>query len=133
MGYLNADMSSFTTDGWFKTGDLVEVSNDGFIKIIGRSKEVINVGGEKVLPAEIESVVLELDIIEDCMAYSEKNAITGQMVAIQIVLAKDITEKDAKKMIRNHCRMKLDGYKVPAKFVFAEKTSFGDRFKKIRL
>ena len=60
MGYLNSSMDSFTEDGWFKTGDLVEATEDGYIKIIGRNKEVINVGGEKVLPNEVESVILEI-------------------------------------------------------------------------
>jgi acyl-CoA synthetase (AMP-forming)/AMP-acid ligase II len=133
LGYLNADMSSFTEDGWFQTGDLVEQSEDGYIKIVGRSKEVINVGGEKVLPNEVESVILELDIVDDCMVYSEKNAITGQMVAVQVVLHDGVSEKDAKKIIRNHCRVKLDTYKVPARFKFSEKTNYGDRFKKLRL
>ncbi len=133
LGYLNADMSSFTEDGWFQTGDLVELSEDGYIKIVGRSKEVINVGGEKVLPNEVESVILELDIVDDCMVYSEKNAITGQMVAVQLVLHEGVSEKVAKKTIRDYCRSKLDTYKVPARFKFSEKTNFGDRFKKLRL
>jgi acyl-CoA synthetase (AMP-forming)/AMP-acid ligase II len=133
LGYLNADMSSFTEDGWFQTGDLVESSDDGYIKIVGRSKEVINVGGEKVLPNEVESVILELDIIDDCMVYSEKNAITGQMVAVQVVLHDGVSEKEAKKLIRSYCRQKLDTYKIPARFKFADKTNFGDRFKKMRL
>jgi acyl-coenzyme A synthetase/AMP-(fatty) acid ligase len=133
LGYLNADMSCFTDDGWFQTGDLVESLDDGYIKIVGRSKEVINVGGEKVLPNEVESAILELDIVVDCMVYSEKNAITGQMVAVQLVLHEGISEKEAKKIIRTHCRNKLDTYKIPARFKFVEKTNFGDRFKKMRL
>ena len=133
LGYLNSEMSSFTEDGWFKTGDLVEELDDGYIKIVGRSKEVINVGGEKVLPNEVESVILELDIVEDCMVYSEKNAITGQMVAVQLVLRHGTSEVEAKKIIRNYCRRQLDAYKVPARFHFADKTNFGGRFKKLRL
>ncbi|MEZ8967561.1 fatty acid--CoA ligase family protein [Vibrio breoganii] len=133
LGYLNADMSSFTEDGWFQTGDLVELSGDGYIKIVGRSKEVINVGGEKVLPNEVESVILELDIVDDCMVYSEKNAITGQAVAVQLVLHEGVSEKEAKKLIRNHCRTKLDTYKVPARLKFSDRTNFSDRFKKLRL
>ena len=133
LGYLNADMSSFTEDGWFQTGDLVESFDEGYIKIVGRSKEVINVGGEKVLPSEVESVILELDIVDDCMVYSEKNAITGQMVAVQLVLHEGVSERNAKKIIRTHCRGKLDSYKVPARFKFSEKTTFGERFKKMRL
>ncbi len=78
LGYLNASMDSFTSDGWFKTGDLVEVRMVEYIKIIGRAKEVINVGGQKVLPAEVESMILEMEEINDCMVYGEQNAITGQ-------------------------------------------------------
>ena len=86
LGYLNRSMESFTNDGWFKTGDLVELDNEGFIKIIGRNKEIINVGGQKVLPSEVESVLLGMDEIEDCLVYGEQNAITGQSVSCDVVL-----------------------------------------------
>jgi acyl-CoA synthetase (AMP-forming)/AMP-acid ligase II len=132
MGYLNAPMDSFTDDGWFKTGDLVEVTDDGYIRIIGRSKEMINVGGEKVLPAEVESVILEIPEVVDCMVYGETNAITGQTVIADVVLNKLIDKYKAKKIIRKYCRSKLENYKVPTKINFVEKTNFGDRFKKIR-
>lgn len=78
--YLNASMESFTSDSWFKTGDLVETVEDGYLKIIGRSNEVINVCGQKVLPAEVESVILFMKEVDDCMVYGEKNIITGQTV-----------------------------------------------------
>ncbi|WP_246540703.1 AMP-binding protein [sulfur-oxidizing endosymbiont of Gigantopelta aegis] len=61
LGYLNASMENFNSDGWFCTGDSVLLCDDGFMKIIGRTQEVINVGGEKVLPAEVESVLLEIE------------------------------------------------------------------------
>ncbi|WP_418184843.1 ANL family adenylate-forming protein [Aliarcobacter vitoriensis] len=130
LGYLNASMDSFTSDGWFKTGDLVEVLEDGFLKIIGRSKEVINVGGQKVLPSEVESIILSLDEIDDCMVYGEKNAITGQTVVCDVVLNKDI--ENIKKVIRLFCKDKLDAFKIPTKVNIVEKTNFNDRFKKIR-
>lgn len=133
MGYLNASMESFTDDGWFKTGDLVEELENGYLKIKGRAKEVINVGGEKVLPAEVESVVLELNFVDDCLVFGEKNAITGQMVAIQVVIKDGYEQKEAKALIRKYCKEKLDTYKVPAKFKFVEKTNFGERFKKKRI
>lgn len=133
IGYLNASMDSFTEDGWFKTGDLVEELDGGYLCIKGRAKEVINVGGEKVLPAEVESVVLELDFVDDCMIYGEKNAITGQMVALQVVLKDGFDQKEAKTLIRKHCKGQLDTYKVPAKFSFVAKTNFGERFKKKRI
>lgn len=130
LGYLNSSMDSFTSDGWFKTGDLVEVSEDGYIKIIGRNTEIINVGGQKVLPSEIESVVLSMEEIEDCLAYGEKNLITGQNVVCDVVLKNEIS--NIKLLIRKFCKDKLDNYKIPTKINIIDKINFGDRFKKIR-
>lgn len=129
LGYLNASMDSFTSDGWFKTGDLVEVDGE-YIKIIGRTKEVINVGGQKVLPAEVESVILSIEEISDCMVYAEQNAITGQTVVCDVVLNKNI--ENIKKRVRVFCKDRLDTYKIPTKVNVVDKTNFSDRFKKIR-
>ncbi|QKF72299.1 acyl-CoA synthetase (AMP-forming) / AMP-acid ligase II [Aliarcobacter faecis] len=130
LGYLNASMDSFTSDGWFKTGDLVEELEDGYLKIIGRSKEIINVGGQKVNPSEVESLILNLDCVDDCMVYAEQNAITGQTVVCDVVLNKEID--NIKKTIRLFCKDKLDTFKIPTKVNIVEKTNFSDRFKKIR-
>jgi len=132
MGYLNSPMNSFTDDGWFKTGDLVEKKDDGYIKIIGRNKEVINVGGEKVLPNEVESIILSMDIVDDAMVYGESNIITGQTVVCDVVFNITIETKEAKKLIRKFCKNNLDGYKIPTKVNLVKKTNFGNRFKKIR-
>lgn len=132
LGYLNHDMDSFSDDGWFQTGDLVEEKDGGYLKIIGRKKEVINVGGEKVLPSEVESVVLELADIDDCVAFSAPNAITGQTVAINIVTKDSVDTKLLKKQIRKHCLSKLDSYKVPTKINFTVNASVSERFKKVR-
>lgn len=131
-GYLNASMDSFTDDGWFKTGDLVEQDEDGYIKIIGRSKEVINVGGEKVLPAEIEGVILQIPEIEDCTVYGEKNSITGQNVAVNVIADEGLTRRHCKKLIRNFCKDKLDGYKIPVTVNIVSNNKVSDRFKKVR-
>lgn len=133
LGYLNASMDSFTDDGWFQTGDLVEEKENGYIQIIGRNKEVINVGGLKVLPMEVESVLLEMDEVSDCMVYSEKSAITGQIVVADIVINRHVSPKEARAMIRKFCKDRLEEYKIPIKMNFTEKTNFNERFKKIRL
>ena len=130
LGYLNASMDSFTSDGWFKTGDLVEVDGE-YIKIIGRAKEVINVGGQKVLPSEIESIILEMEEISDCMVYGEKNAITGQTVVCDVVLNQEV--ENIKKRVRVFCKDRLEAYKIPTKVNVVDKTNFSDRFKKIRI
>ena len=89
MGYINHSNESFTSDGWFKTGDLVEEGSEGYIKVVGRTKEVINVGGEKVMPAEVESIILELPWVKDCVVKGQQNAITGQMVIAEICIIID--------------------------------------------
>ena len=132
IGYLNYSMESFTRDGWFKTGDLIEETDDGYIKIIGRSKEVINVGGEKVLPAEIESVILCIEEVKDVLVYGELNSITGQTVVCDVVLLAPMPIKEIKKIIRKFCNQKLSAYKVPTKVNIVDKTSYGNRFKKNR-
>lgn len=133
LGYLNRSMESFTNDGWFKTGDLVELDNEGFIKIIGRNKEIINVGGQKVLPSEVESVLLGMDEIEDCLVYGEQNAITGQSVSCDVVLKSGVEADGFKILVRKFCKDKLDNFKIPTRVNVAQKTEFTERFKKSRI
>ena len=133
LGYLNRSMESFTNDGWFKTGDLVELDNEGFIKIIGRNKEIINVGGQKVLPSEVESVLLGMDEIEDCLVYGEQNAITGQSISCDVVLKHGIDDSGFKILVRKFCKDKLDNFKIPTRVNFVQKTEFTERFKKSRI
>ncbi|GAI39749.1 unnamed protein product, partial [marine sediment metagenome] len=71
LGYLNAP-SPFTRDGWFNTGDRVEVKEE-YIKFLGRESEIINVGGQKVYPTEVESILLEINGVKDAVVYGEKN------------------------------------------------------------
>ena len=133
LGYLNRSMESFTNDGWFKTGDLVELDNEGFIRIIGRNKEIINVGGQKVLPSEVESVLLGMDEIEDCLVYGEQNAITGQSVSCDVVLKHGIDDSGFKMLVRKFCKDKLDNFKIPTRVNVVQKTEFTERFKKSRI
>lgn len=133
LGYLNASMERFTEDGWFRTGDLVETSDDGYIRIIGRNSEIINVGGQKVLPAEVESFLLQLPVISDCLVYGEKNAITGMSVVADVVLAEGYNNSEIKKEIRKQCKGKIDDFKIPTKINVVNNTSFSDRFKKMRI
>lgn len=133
LGYLNRSMESFTNDGWFKTGDLVELDSEGFIKIIGRNKEIINVGGQKVLPSEVESVLLGMDEIEDCLVYGEQNAITGQSVSCDVVLKHGIDDSGFKILVRKFCKDKLDNFKIPTRVNVVQKTEFTERFKKSRI
>ena len=129
--YMNVDEQAIS-DGWFKTGDLIEMRDDVYFKIIGRKKEVINVGGEKVLPAEIEDILMTLGQIIDCTAFSVPNGITGQAVGVKVVPERDADLKALKKEIRLICRMHLENFKVPVKILFESELKHTDRFKKER-
>ncbi len=131
LGYLNAT-SPFTEDGWFITGDSVEVNGEYF-KILGRKSELINVGGEKVFPQEVENVILEIPGIEDVMVYAESNALTGKIVCAKIKYNGTETKAEIVKKVKTYCRTKLESFKVPVKIDLADTTFESDRFKKSRI
>lgn len=131
LGYLNAK-SPFTDDGWFITGDQVEVDGD-WLKILGRKSEIINVGGDKVYPAEVESVILELSEVSDVTVFGEKNPLMGNIVCAVInPVSDEIDEKSLIQMIKQHCRARLQSFKVPVKIKISKEQLISDRFKKAR-
>ncbi|MDP1836203.1 MAG: fatty acid--CoA ligase family protein [Chlamydiales bacterium] len=125
LGYLNA-LSMMTADGWFVTGDLVEES-ESFIQIKGRANEVINVGGQKVNPLEVEEVIREVKGVDDALVYGEANSILGQIVCVNVVGKKNL-EGD----IRSHCLARLPKYKVPVKIQFVDQLPMHERSKRQR-
>ena len=131
LGYLNAP-SPFTEDGWFKTGDSV-LTDGEYIKILGRQSEIINVGGEKVYPTEVESVIHEMDNIAEVTIFGKKNAITGNIVCAKIRLENPSEPKEFSKTIKKFCRKRLQSFKVPVKIEFVELKQYSARFKKIKL
>jgi acyl-coenzyme A synthetase/AMP-(fatty) acid ligase len=132
LGYLNAP-APFTNDGWFVTGDMVEVDGE-YIKILGRKSELINVGGQKVYPAEVEAVIEELPEIVSATVFSEDNAITGKIVCARVQLSNDISEsqRELTKRIRLHCKKHLESFKIPMRIDFIETNNHSERFKKLR-
>jgi acyl-CoA synthetase (AMP-forming)/AMP-acid ligase II len=132
LGYLNASMDNFSADGWYRTGDLVD-EQDGFLRITGRVNEIINVGGQKVLPGEVESVLLSAPFVADCIVFGERNPITGQGVCADVVLHPAHKSIDAKREIRRFCRGKLGPHKIPVKVTVVDQLAWNSRFKKTRL
>jgi long-chain acyl-CoA synthetase len=130
LGYLNAP-SPFTEDGWFMTGDQVEVDGE-FIKILGRKSEIINVGGEKVYPAEVESVIHELDNVAEVTVFAEKNHLLGNIVCAKVRLTNEEDIKLFTFRLKIHCRKKLQNFKIPIKVFLENENQFNERFKKIR-
>lgn len=130
MGYLNAP-SPFDAEGWFNTGDAVEVDGE-YVRILGRKSEIINVGGEKVFPVEVENVLAEMDNIRDVAVTSVPNAITGQAVAVKVNLFEPEDLASLRKRIREFCRGRLAPYKIPAKVEIVNEAQYGERLKKMR-
>lgn len=130
LGYLNAP-SPFTDDGWFVTGDKVEVDGD-YIKILGRKSELINVGGEKVYPQEVENVILEMDNVLEVTVHGEKNAITGNIVCAKITLKEPEDKKEFVFRLKSFCKNRLHGYMIPVKVTVTGEPQYNDRFKKMR-
>lgn len=130
LGYLNAP-SPFTEDGWFMTGDQVEVEGE-YLKILGRKSEIINVGGEKVYPQEVESVIQELDNVAEVTVYGEKNAIIGNIVCAKVRLLKEENPKQFATRLKIYCKQKMQSFKVPVKVIINNEEQFSDRYKKKR-
>lgn len=130
LGYLNAP-SPFTADGWFNTGDSVEVDGEYF-RILGRVSEIINVGGEKVYPIEMESTIQEMDNVAEVTVYGEPNPILGNIVCAKITLAHPEYPKAFSAHLKKFCRDRLPGYKVPIKVLVDQEKQHSGRFKKKR-
>jgi acyl-CoA synthetase (AMP-forming)/AMP-acid ligase II len=131
LGYLNAP-SPFTEDGWFRTGDAVEVGEE-YIRILGRQSEIINVGGQKVYPAEVEGVLQLMPGVSEAIVGAESNPITGQIVKAQVRLMTHENIGEFRKRMRQFCKDKLTPYQVPQKVAFVDETMYSGRFKKMRL
>ncbi|MEK3882081.1 long-chain fatty acid--CoA ligase [Paenibacillus sp. PL2-23] len=130
LGYLNAP-SPFTRDGWLRTGDEAIVEGND-IRILGRRSELINVGGEKVYPAEIESVIEQMDSISEVAVTAEPSAITGQLIKATVRLRQEIGLKELRGMIRAYCLEHLPPYKIPQKIEVTTEPLISNRMKKVR-
>lgn len=130
LGYLNAP-NPFTEDGWFITGDMVEVKGE-YIKILGRDTEIINVGGEKVYPAEVEGIIADMPGVLDVAVTAESHAITGNIVKAVVRLSTDESRATFRKRMTAFLTDKLPTYKIPQKVTLTDQEMHSDRFKKMR-
>lgn len=127
LGYLNAQ-SPMDAEGWYCTGDLVE-SDGEWLRIVGRASGLINVGGEKVTPEEVEQVVLGLEFVEAVVVSGEPHPLMGQIVVAQVAVRAGTDEREAARQIRQRCRERLAPFKVPVKIQFSDAALVGSRHK----
>ena len=126
-GYLNYK-SPFDENGWYNTNDLVE-EKENFIKIVGRTNNVISVGGIKVLPSEIERIACSHPYVKNAKASGVKNPITGQHIEIICEPKKKIDKNIFKEKLRNHFNSNLDSAIRPFKII-VEEVEISHRYKK---
>jgi len=110
-GYENnpeANAASFT-DGWFRTGDLGFLDLNGYLTLVGRLKELINRGGEKISPREIDEVLLGHPAIAEAVCFGIPHPTWGEEVAAVVVLRHAVSEAD----LHGYCRERLADYKRP--------------------
>jgi long-chain acyl-CoA synthetase len=131
VGYLNSPQP-FDGEGWMCTGDEVEVQGE-YMRIIGRKSEMINVGGQKVFPSEVENVLLEAENVKQATVYGVKHPLMGNVVNARISLYKDELPENVSMKLRKICMEKLAKFKVPVRFIIVnEEDQRNERFKKIR-
>lgn len=105
-----------TDDGYFRTGDIGFMNDDGFLFINDRKKDMVLVSGFNVFPNEVEDVVAKMDAVVECACIGIPDEKTGEAVRLFVVKASDIDEDT----IIAHCREHLAAYKVPKSVVFID-------------
>jgi acyl-CoA synthetase (AMP-forming)/AMP-acid ligase II len=117
-GYENnpqANADAFV-DGWFRTGDLGMLDGAGYLRLISRIKELINRGGEKIAPREIDEVLETHTAVKEAVAFGVPHPTWGEEVAAAVVLVAPVTEKE----LLAYCRERLADFKVPKRLYFVE-------------
>jgi len=112
-----ANKEAFWPDGYFRSGDVAVVSNDGYVKIVDRIKDMVIVSGFNVYPNEIEAVVAMMDEVAECACIGIPDDTTGEALKL-FVVKKDATLTS--EMIVAYTRKNLTAYKVPKQITFIE-------------
>ncbi|TRD21636.1 AMP-binding protein [Palleronia caenipelagi] len=113
-----ANAKSFTPDGFFLTGDVAVISENGYIKIVDRKKDMVIVSGFNVYPNEIEATVTACDGVAECACIGVPDAKSGE--ALRVYAVKEAGADLTAEQVTNHCRNELTGYKVPRQIVFVD-------------
>ena len=120
-GYLNkpeATAEVFSQGGWFRAGDIAYMDEDGYAYIVDRKKDMINVGGEKVFPSEVEDMMLVHPKIKDLVIVGIPDDLKGEAPKAFIQLFED--ETATLEEIREFCKPRMAPYKVPVAVKFVD-------------
>ncbi len=127
--YWNSEFSDKFEEGWIKTGDLGFLENE-YLYLTGRKDHIINVGGEKVHPEEVENIVKKIPYIDDVIALGVEHELFGQVIKI-IIKTSDESKIDTNSII-THCKKNLERFKVPREIEFVPEFPRNEHGKIIR-
>src|SRR5262249_58733953 len=119
------------TKGWFRTGDEGFIDDDGYIFISGRLKEIINRGGQKIAPREVDEALMSHPAVAQAVTFAMPHRALGEDVAAAIVLREEVAATEAE--IREFARQRLAGYKVPRRVLLVSEIPRGATGKLQRL
>ena len=111
-----ANAEAFTPDGWFRTGDLGEFDDDGYLRLVGRSKELIITGGYNVHPREVEEAIATHPEVREVAVVGRPSEQWGEEVTAVVVAESPV----AAEALRSHAAQQLAPYKVPKRFEFTD-------------
>lgn len=117
-GYHNnndANKDSYV-NGWFRTGDQGFIDEDGYLNLTGRIKELINRGGEKISPLEVDAVLLNHPSVNEAVCFAFPDEKYGEVVHAALVINSEVTEKE----IQEFCSNSIASFKIPEKIHFAD-------------
>ena len=119
-GYWNKpeETANVFQDGWLKTGDVVEVDEEGYVYIVSRKKDVIIAGGYNIYPVEVEDVLFTHPKVQEAVVVGIPDAYRGETVKAVIVLKEGETATSEE--MTSFCRTKLAAYKVPRQVEFRQ-------------
>jgi len=120
-------------NGWYHTGDIVELIEKNKIKIVGRKTEMINVGGYKVNPHEVEEEIKKIPGVVDAYVYSKKNRMTGNIIVADVIVDSIVQNlNEFEKLIYDKLRKNLQAWKIPRIINFVDKIQLTRTGKKVR-
>jgi acyl-coenzyme A synthetase/AMP-(fatty) acid ligase len=128
-GYTTEATQPLLDDGWLATADRCEIAGDR-VRILGRQDSTINVGGSKVYPLAIESLLLSLPSVQEAKVYGIPNPISGALVAADVVLVPGTAPDEARKAILAACREQLASYQMPRALKIVDAIRVGESGKK---
>lgn len=131
LGYLNHP-SPMLDGGWMATGDRVE-TRDGFLRILGREGDFVNVGGRKVSPAAVEEALLAVPNVGEAVVFGVPNELLGQVVAAKVVARERPADEEAFVLaLQSACAEKLAPHEVPVTIELCQAITYSPRWKKER-